>query len=459
MIKKRLAGNFAANLFANVVNVAWQLGTVPLFLAFWSKEHYGEWLLLFAIPGYLSLADVGLSTTAANEVSMLVAAGKTEAARCSLHTACAFLSAVSLGLMVFVGWGAFLVPWENWLQFHAPGASEIAGTIFFLTIYTVAGFAFALYGAVYRAVYRAPRIATITSVSRLVELFAIGGSVVYSDSFMALAASLAAVRVVTVGLLYFDGHRLSPGLQLGYSGFSRDELRRTWRPSLMFMAFALGNAFYFQGLTLLTGRILGPVAVVVFNTTRTLTRAIVQFVAMIKHSVWPEFSYLFGARDLVRARRLNSLAFEITWVATFFMAGALYLLGPWILQFWTHRMVELDRNLLVLFLAGAVLNSLWFVCSGLLMGANQHGGLAIRYVSATAVSLVLAIPLVHWLGLAGIAWTMIICEAVLLPYTLIHTCRLLEQPLGDFLLHALRLRQVRLTVAKWFFQREMPFSS
>lgn len=449
MIKKRIAGNLAANVFASVVNVVWQLIAVPLFLGYWSKEQYGEWLLLSAIPTYMSLADAGLSTTAANEVSMLIAAGNTEAARRSLHTACGFLAAVSLGLILFMGLGAFLLPWKDWLLIHGAGAREVSWTIFFLTIYTVAGFSFALYGSVYRAVYRAPRILMLTSLSRLAELLAIGLSLANSGSFVKLAAGLTVVRLVTFGVLYVDGRRLSPALQLGVAHFSRDHLRRTWRPSLMFMAFALGNALYFQGLTLLTGRMLGPVAVVVFNTTRTLTRAIVQFVVIIKHAIWLEFSYLFGARDLVRSRRLNNLAFEVTWVATFLLAGLFYILGPWIMRFWTHHAVTLDRGLLLLFLGGAVLNSLWSTCSGFLMGANQHSKLGVLYVCATAGSLLIAFPLCLCLGLSGIAWSMILCESILLPYTLIQTCALLEQPLGEFLLDSLRLRQV------WHFVGEL----
>jgi O-antigen/teichoic acid export membrane protein len=456
MIKKRIAGNLVANIFASVVNIVWQLGAVPLFLGFWSKEQYGEWLLLFTIPTYMSLADAGLSTTAANEVAMLVAAGNMEEARRSLHTACGFLAMVSFGLIFFVGLGAFLLPWKDWLLLRGLGASEISWTIFYLTIYTVAGFTFALYGSIYRAAYRAPRVLMLTSYSRLAELLAIGLSLIYSRSFVTLAASLTLVRLVTFGVLYVDGRRLSPGLQLGVAHFSRNHLSRTWRPSLMFMAFALGNAFYFQGLTLLTGRMLGPVAVVVFNTTRTLTRAIVQFVAIIKHAIWLEFSYLFGARDLGRSRRLNNLAFEVTWVATFLLAGLLYILGPRIMQLWTHRAVSLDHALLLLFLFGAVLNSLWSVCSGFLLGANQHSKLGVLYVSTTAVSLLVAFPLSDWLGLSGIAWSMILCESILLPYTFIQTCSLLEQPLSEFLLDSLRLKQVCLSVSELLARRRFP---
>ena len=221
----------------------------------------------------------------------------------------------------------------------------------------------------------------------------------------------------------------------------------------MFMAFSLGNAFYFQGLTILTGRMLGPVAVVTFNTTRTMTRVMVQFVTMIKHSVWPEFSYLYGARDLVKARKLNGLAFEITWVSALIFAGVLYFLSPWIMSTWTHGKMAVGHQLLLLFLVGAVLQSLWFVCSGLLMGTNEHSRLGRWYLGSTALSLVAAIPLIHFLGIAGLPWAMIICDSVLVPVALIEISRLLEQPLGHFLLDVLRLRHGVSTVSGYVHNR------
>jgi len=38
VLKKRLAQNFGANLFAQFTNVLVQLASVPLFLTFWSKK-------------------------------------------------------------------------------------------------------------------------------------------------------------------------------------------------------------------------------------------------------------------------------------------------------------------------------------------------------------------------------------------------------------------------------------
>lgn len=440
-LRKRLTVNFAANIFALATQTLVQIVSVPLFLFFWSKELYGEWILISAIPTYLSLAEAGFATTAGNEIGMAVATGNLERARCSLHTAWGFLAAICIPLLALAFGASFAIPWSRWLKLSVPEAAEICWVIFLLSAYTLAGLVFNVLGAVYRVTYKVPRFGFLMYTGRLVELGAIAVSVAISQSMVFLASIMLATRVATVLIVYLDSRHFSPTLNLGLAAFSMEELKRTWRPSVLFMCTALGNALYFQGLTLLVGNRMGVSSVVVFNTTRTLTRTIVQFVTVIKHSAWVEFPYLFGAGDLARARRLNGLALEVSWVTSATLAMAVYFVAPWIMALWTHDVVEIDRALLAILLLSAVLNTVWFVPSGLLQGVNRHEGFALRYLLATSASLIVGALLVRPLGLAGVAWSMVVCEILLVPYVIEKTCQLLQCSSGQLVTDALCLRQ------------------
>jgi O-antigen/teichoic acid export membrane protein len=439
-LKKRLTANAASNLFVQGVATMIQLVSVPLFLFFWSKERYGEWILLSSIPSYLSLGEAGFATMAANKVSMFVAEGNLDKARCSLHTAWTFLCAISIIIMSLAAVASFLMPWAHWLKLTELNPSAIRWVVLLLSAYVVIGLISSIFGALYRAAYRNPRIGYITNTGKLVELGVTAASVAISQSLVVLAGMLLATRFLTALVTYIDSRRILPNLHLGLTGFSLVELKQTWRPSLLFTAFSLGNAVYFQGLTLLVGTNLGAGAVVIFNTTRALTRAIVQFVTMIKLSVWPEFSYLCGSGEIHKARRLNGLAVELSWLASAVMAIILYIMGPWIMSAWTHHVVKIDRWLLTLFLTSAVLNSIWFVTSGLLKGVNQHEGLAVRYLLATSMALLLGSLLMRPFGIYGAAMAMIACEAVLLPYAISRTCKALQQSPSELVHESIRLK-------------------
>lgn len=452
MLKKRLALNLGANLLAQITTVISQLGVVPLFLSYWDKERYGIWLMISSIPAYLSLGEAGFATVSANEMSMAVVAGDYAQARRSLHTAWGFLLAISAGLSVVVAATLGLVSWCHWPHFSGIATVDLCWVLGLLSLYSIGGIINAIFAGIYRAAYKNARNLAFNTGGRLAEVGAMAACVVASHSLIVLSAAMLGVRLVTFLAMYLDSRRFLPQLQLGLEAFCWGELRRTWRPAAMFMAATLGNAFYFQGLTLVVGAFLGPAAVVVYNTTRTLTRAIVQFVTMIKHSVWPEFSYLFGAGDLVRARRLNELAFEASWCSSLVFATVIYFTAPFIVPLWTRHTVAVDSTLLLIFLSSAVLNGVWFVTSGLLMGINQHSGLTIRYLFAATLALVLALISVNYWGLYGVAAAMVVGELVLLPYAIVRTCQLLQQPVNEFLGNAFLLKRLRETVVQ-FWQR------
>src|SRR5262249_10081754 len=116
MLKRRIIANLGANGFAQLVNIITQLVAVPLFLYAWSKEHYGEWLLLSALPTYLSLAEAGFVSVSANKAAMLASAGKPEEVRRVLQTAWGFLLIMSGFLALLAAPAAFLVPWPRLLR-------------------------------------------------------------------------------------------------------------------------------------------------------------------------------------------------------------------------------------------------------------------------------------------------------------------------------------------------------
>ena len=63
-IARRLRNGFGANAYGQLVVIIIQLAGVPILLHAWGTQLYGEWLILAAIPTYLSMTDLGFSQSA-----------------------------------------------------------------------------------------------------------------------------------------------------------------------------------------------------------------------------------------------------------------------------------------------------------------------------------------------------------------------------------------------------------
>ena len=113
--------------------------------------------------------------------------------------------------------------------------------------------------------------------------------------YVALAA--AAIRTVGIVVLFRLLVYKLPWISAGITHASWRRIREATRPALAFMAFPAGNALSIQGMTILIGLMLGPVAVATFNPMRTLSRFAYQILDSIKAAVWPELSAAYGARN------------------------------------------------------------------------------------------------------------------------------------------------------------------
>ena len=211
-LKQRLAGNFFANLLAQGTTVLVQLATVPLFLTCWGKERYGEWLIISAIPSYLSLADAGFATFSANEVSMLISKGDREGARRSLHTAWGFLLGVSILILVLAGVALLVLPWQDWLNIAVTGHRDAQLAALTLCAYSVLGLLLGIYGTIYRGAYQNARGVNIGNAGRILELVVMTLAVYFSHSVVILSGAMLTARAITMLVVHLDSDRLAGGL-------------------------------------------------------------------------------------------------------------------------------------------------------------------------------------------------------------------------------------------------------
>jgi hypothetical protein len=68
-VTRRILHGLGANAYGQLVVIIIQLAGVPILLHAWGTQLYGEWLILAAIPTYLSMADLGFSQSAGNDMT------------------------------------------------------------------------------------------------------------------------------------------------------------------------------------------------------------------------------------------------------------------------------------------------------------------------------------------------------------------------------------------------------
>jgi len=110
-LRQRLMRGFGATALSPVVTALIQLGSVPVLLHVWGVAKYGDWLLLSAIPSYLTLSDLGLGDASGSEMSMRVAASDREGALETFQSSWVLVTGVSFAILLLALLFVWWIPW------------------------------------------------------------------------------------------------------------------------------------------------------------------------------------------------------------------------------------------------------------------------------------------------------------------------------------------------------------
>ncbi len=406
-LSRRVLAGMGANAMAQAITIFVQLASLPLFLRYWDLSRYGVWLMISAVPSYFLIADVGMVTAAGNKMTMAIGRGDVTAANTVFQSALVFML-LTCGTMILLG-----VPGA--ILFAPPGLEEFDRRLALAAL--ILGVLLGLFGGLAEAIFRATgRYALGTTLANLVRIGEWCGymcGLILFKSFAAVAIGGLGMRIAGLTMMMIVSARHAQGLEWRFRQAEWLEIRGMARPAISFMAFPLSNALAFQGMTLLTGSVLGTSIVAVFNTYRTLARVAVQATSTFSHALWPEFSLHFGRGGVGAVVSMYRRASTLGVVMAIALSLLLYGAAPMLLKLWTHGAIAFLPIPMLLMLAYSAVGGSWHVPRVFLISINEHDRLALYSLLSAAGSLLLAAIMSEAWQLDGIIWAMVLSEMMI----------------------------------------------
>ncbi len=372
------SGASGLGLFARLTE---QLLLVPILLSAWSINLYGEWVLLTTIPVYLALSDMGFIAAGSNELARRASIEDEQRVVSFFQDYTSVYFAWTLVVVCILVVGVFFIPLHEWFNLSHFTRSEAVLTFLLLSLNAlVAQNGLALIGGL-----------------RALKLFHLGLMLMAGFVFMRIIAVSVAVLIyeagpagialiiLFIGLLeYASKTVLLKHLNMPPSFYL---LRRTHenvtpyiRMGLEFMLLPLAQAFVLQGMTLVVGFTVGPAAVALFTTHRTLTRLISSVLQLVVAPLRSEAGLLQAENDKELLARLVLLLSRVTFWSSLLVGGVLFLLGPMVFRIWTHQQIDFLPTLFSVLLLTTILEGMWRVISSVRFGTNRHRPIAWGYL-------------------------------------------------------------------------------
>jgi O-antigen/teichoic acid export membrane protein len=405
---QRLFKSGTANATSLVVRIVQQLLLVTVLVSVWPTELYGEWLVVSAIPIFLSLADFGFVLAGSNELSRR-ATSENEKSVIDFYTIYSvYIQRWSLLIAFILGVFAFTLPLKAWMSLQVMAATEVSSIFLLLSLGALisqnsltlfAGLRakgkahYGLWVRVFQAV-----------VGSLIALTLVG---VFEVSPIVLASSMLIVTIIFYLLEWWvlkkEGLTQSTHFLQKMNNDSGIQMMPYLSKGMEMMLIPLAQAITLQGSIILVGKTLGPIAVAIFVTHRTFARLSSSVVKVFANPLLAEAGLLQRPEDKPILTQIVSLLTRVTfWLALLMLAGFL-IFGNWVYNLWVQGNIDFNEQLLVIFLIGIIAESLWQIVTAVRMGSNRHRPVAWGYLTFSILGLVTASLLATNYGILGIA--------------------------------------------------------
>jgi O-antigen/teichoic acid export membrane protein len=432
-VKKNILRNAGAGVLSRFSGLIIRLLQVPLLLHFLGVEDFGRWTVLYTIPGWLSFANMGFGSVGANQISMFVANGDYKEARKVFSTTVGVIGCITILGFIISLLAVPHIKWENLLKSSDVRHHEYYMCVLWMCLTVFISFLYEVFWGIFRAARKAHIGVLISSMLPWLNILAISISLKISTRFDFLSLALFISNIIFLLTYFILSSRILPGIYFSFRAIQYNRIGYFIRKGFAFQAFPLGNAFIIQGNIIIVQAILGPAAVALFSTAKTLVNSVKQSLEIISQATWPELTHLLGSSDLENARKVHYNGVALGIISS--LAGVIFLtiFGDFIYKIWVGKSLSLPFSLLILFLIPLPFNSLWFTSSVIHLSSNRHEGLAIRYIIAAIVSSITCLALTYGIGIAGAAISTAVMDLILIPYVVNYSIFLTKDNWGNFL--------------------------
>lgn len=429
-LKKNLLKNGFATLIQKGIKISEQLLLVPFFITAWGAAYYGEWLTLTIIPSIIGFSDLGFGTAASNSFILKYASNEKQEAS---NIAKSGFYSINIIVILAMFFSLFIILGFNYFNLFDKSLipkKEAIVAVTFLMLARILGFYQPLNEAYFRSARKASLSINLQSINSglnltvgLIVLLCKGNIVMYAFTNLIIAIlfniyyAILARRILPIHKDYIGVLLFSDIKTIFHKGFG-------------FLLSPIWQAIFFQGTTFVVHIVLGPVAVTIFNTVRSLTRAVNQANAMVISTVLPELQYEMGAGNLLKARKIFRFGLAIITIIAIIGVVFLYFGGPWFYELWTRKTLNPPAMMWNIFIIGIVFNGIWWMSSDVLIAVNKPYEFTIVGVIVAIISVIVTYFLSELLGLIGAAFGSLILDIMLLVYIVPRSFKIINQPLN-----------------------------
>ncbi len=409
---KRLKFGITENVIDKIVNILFRFFEPILFINFLGVSYYGEWLVIFTIPAYLLMSDIGYVVIGINQINMLVERKKYRDANLIANKTFSTILIFNLvfSLLFFLAFfylnklGAFNLNSISNEEFN----KCLLIFICFIFLSQLNGFLQRLLACIefYHLEIR------LGYIYRIFEILGFAVAMYMGFKAVGIALSLLFVNFIFLFVNYIFLKSRTDLFKFKYD-VDFTYIKKHFEKGVFSMAFPIGNAIKNQVTLMVIGSLIGPVAVVITNIYLTISRIPSIYTGLSDGVLKIELAKLYISKNIAKLKTL----FTINLIFTFLFAiGSIFILtfaGQFLLKFWVGDSVPYIFNVFIIFLIYGIFNCLFISSANIQFSTNNFVKIAKLYLVFNFFYIIILFILIKNFGLIGIPVSFLFIELIL----------------------------------------------
>jgi len=434
-LKNRILSNGLASILQKVIRVVEQLFLVPFFITAWGAAYYGEWLTLTIIPSVMAFSNLGFGSAAGNSFVLSYAAGDKQKSANISKTGFYIITIMVCVAILISALTIVVLDYFDVFEKSLIDKFDAIIAVSFMIVAQLLMFYLQLMESYYRAAQKAAlSINLITTKSA----FLIGTGLlvlVMGYGVIEFAVTQFIVTFLFIILYGIKGKNIIGLFETHHGVKDKNILKEITAKGLSYLMLPVWQIIYFQGTTFVVRIVLGPEAVAIYNTVRTLSRSFNQILYLIEPTVFPELQYYIGKNQWETAKKIFRISILSTFLMSMIGCILLGLFGPWFYAIWTKNELDLPLAMWYVSISGLIFNALWYSAEMVFRAVNQPKKMGVFGIISAVISVALTYLFAQYLGLVGAALGALTLDILLVILILPLGCKLMHMSIGELFKH------------------------
>ena len=369
-ILNRILKGISENIIDRCINVIIKFIEPIIFISLASIETYGTWLVIFSLPAYIMISDLGFSTVGQNQINMNIKLGKFKAAQKN------FLNTLNLMIILNIIFSIFFFILLKklfdigFLKLENINSKEFYSISIIIILYTFIHQLNGLYLGVYPAHNKYYFKIRVGYISKILEICLLFYGLLNNNSFQIILLYFLVFKILIFIFIFIDTKMKYDWIKFQLT-LDKNYIKKNFSHATSYLMFPITNALKYQSTNLIINAFLGPKYVAILSIYLTLSRVMVNFTSITDGIIKVEVAKLWISKQFKNLKKIFIFNIQITFYFSIMIILFLFFFNEMIFKIWMGETFVIERNLLYILILSTFFQSLFFSSSTLLISTNN----------------------------------------------------------------------------------------